>query len=78
MNLERSILEVLVDLAGHLTTCSAVQSHVGLSTGKPETLGDVTAALQALERKGQVIGIDHEDYGHRWRITDEGKARLRE
>lgn len=78
MNLERAILEVLVDLDGHLTTTAAVRSHVGLSTGKPETLGDVKAALESLERKGQANGIDHEDYGHRWVITDAGKIRLRE
>lgn len=78
MNLERTILTVLSDLDGHLTTTGAVHSHVGLSTGKPETLGDVRAALESLERKGQVVGIDHEDYGHRWKITDAGKVRLRE
>jgi hypothetical protein len=77
MNLERSLLNVLVDLAGHLTTTGAIHAHVGLSTGRQETLGDVTAALQSLERKGQVAGIDHEDYGHRWQITDAGKVRAR-
>lgn len=78
MNLQRTILTILEDLAGHLATTSAVASHVGLSTGKPETLSDVRAALEALERKGQVAGIDHEDYGHRWQITDAGKLRIRE
>lgn len=78
MNLERAILDVLVDMNGHLTTTKAVKDHVGLSTGKQETLSDVKAGLEALERKGQVNGIDHEDYGHRWVITDAGRLRLRE
>jgi len=78
MNLQRTILTILVDLESRLTPTGVVHSQLGLSTGKYETLGDVTACLQALERKGQVQGIDHEDYGHRWKITDEGKARLRE
>jgi hypothetical protein len=77
MTLERSILMVLVDLAGQLTPTGAVHAHVGLSTGRAQTLGDVRAALEALERKGQVAGIEHEDYGHRWQITDAGKMRLR-
>jgi len=77
MNLERTILTVLEDRNGHLATSLAVQGHVGSSTGKQETLGDVEAALRSLERKGQVTGIDHEDFGHRWAITDQGKLRLR-
>ena len=77
MNLEREILLVLQDLAGHLTSTPAVHGHVHNATGRSRTLGDVQAALESLERKGQVQGIEHEDFGFRWEIKDEGKARLR-
>lgn len=78
MNLERAILTVLLDLSGHLTTTQAIHSHVGLSTGSQPMLSEVTLCLQSLERKGQVKGMNHEDYGHRWLITDAGKLRLAE
>ena len=78
MNLERAILEVLRDVSGHLMTTQAVYSQVRLATGADKTLTDVKAKRESLERKGQANGIEHEDYGHRWAITDAGKMRLAE
>ena len=76
MNLQRAILEVLRDVSGHLMTTAAVHGQVKCATGADKTLTDVKGALEDLERKGHAKGIDHEDYGHRWAITDAGKMRL--
>ena len=78
MNLEREILKALQDLQGHLMTTKVIHSHVKLATGASKSLTDVRLALESLERKGEVNGLDHEDYGHRWKITDAGKFRLAE
>jgi hypothetical protein len=78
MNLQRAILEALRDTQGHLMTTESVHSQVRLATGQDKTLTETKAELEALERKGHVKGATHEDYGHRWLITDAGTLRLAE
>jgi hypothetical protein len=78
MNLQRAILQVLSDTKGHLMTTEAIHSQVRLATGQDKTLTETKAELEALERKGHAKGVTHEDYGHRWVITDGGTLRLAE
>ena len=78
MNLEREILTCLSDVSGRLMTTKLVHSQVHLATGQDKSLNDVTAALKSLERKGDVTGVSHEDFGMRWAISDHGKLRIAE
>jgi len=78
MNLERAILEVLSDVQGHLMTTQTVHAQTRCATGADTTLTEAKATLERLERKGQVVGDTHDDYGHRWSITSKGKIRLAE
>lgn len=59
-------------------TTQTIHAQTRLATGIDTTLTDAKAALESLERQGQVKAVHHEDYGARWAITDQGKMRLAE
>ena len=76
MNLERTILEQLnLDGSERMIRENVLIQEVRSGSGM--TLSDIRLALQALERKEQVIIVSGEDHT-RIKITAAGRARLLE
>jgi predicted transcriptional regulator with HTH domain len=75
--LERALLEVLMDVSPRLMPELAALGEVRLAVVPEPTLTDVVGCLVGLERRGQAVGVTTDD-GRRWGITAQGRARLAE
>lgn len=78
MNLQLKILQSLSRVTPYLLSVDVMVAEARLGEMQPPTRGDVCAAIDALEEKGDIAGTMNEDIGGRYRITDAGKLRLRE
>lgn len=77
MNLQLEILLVLRDAGDHLMPQSTLVSNLRLRDCG-ESLAEINGVLRDLEGRDQIHGVHNPDAGNKWKISDEGKIRLRE
>ncbi len=78
MNIQRAILKVLDDCDPYLLPESSLLDAVNLKLGRRLTLGTLQDEAGKLEGLRHVLSVESADRGTQWKITDNGKARLRE
>lgn len=76
MNLELVILAVLAEAAGYLLPLKTVIASVRLRSNPPPKDAEILKALAALDGKGHVLRVENADTGAKYRLADDGKARL--
>ena len=78
MSLEFAILTALSMCGDYLEPEPALHAGVNRLLGRRPTLTELRAACGKLEASQQILALDHPDNGRRYKITDNGRARLLE
>lgn len=78
MNLEREILQQLDDVGGKLVSSHFLFCAVNTAVDEAIPSSRIDESLIRLEAKHQVVSVASVDNGVRYKITDAGRARLRE
>lgn len=72
-----ALLQALADVGDYLLPEKTLFADVNIRVAKPITHTDFRALLAECEEKRRIISVPGED-GVKWKITDNGRARLRE
>jgi hypothetical protein len=72
-----AILEVLELADGHLLPERVLVADTERLLGRRVGATEIVAEAGKLEGRGQILSVNNEDMGKRYKITDEGRARLR-
>lgn len=75
MNPQRAILHTL---SNQIKLIEEPILHTEVNFRAELTRSELRATLEELEVKSQVVGMRGEDQIMRWKITDEGRARLKQ
>jgi hypothetical protein len=77
-NARVAILSALKDVGNYLLPQTTLFADVSIRLGQPITHTEFRELLCDAEAKGRVVSVRDEDGTLKWKITDNGRARLAE